>query len=174
MNVVTFALQKIGRAVLSDYEVFLILCTECDGTGPDEFGREFVIQSGETDESKVENWRFEYRRGEQVLCECAVWTGEYYRKARNFIPLAPDEGELVLLETAPEARGQGLAPQLLAFAVAQCGKRGLRRLYCRIWHSNKPSIRAFTKAGWQRHQLALSLRPILIRRPVEWRFRLQR
>lgn len=177
MNAFTFLLQRIARAVLKDYEIFLVLCIECEGTGPDVFGQEFVvhgIQHGEADESAIESWRFEYRRDGKVLCECAVWTGEHYRKARNFIPLAPGEGELVLLETVPEARGQGLAPRLLEYAVAQCGERGFHRLYCRIWHSNKPSIRAFTKAGWKRHQLALSLRAILARRPVEWRFRLQR
>lgn len=50
----------------------------------------------------------------------------------------------------PYLRGQGHASRLLAFAHAQLAVGGDRKIYCSINRLNRNSIRAFTKAGYQK------------------------
>lgn len=89
------------------------------------------------------------------LAHCWFWYGNRY-KERNFWPLAEGEAKLVRIETSPQSRGQGIAPRLIAYATARMADRGYTRLYARIWHSYKPSLKAFRKAGWRPFSIVMS------------------
>lgn len=89
------------------------------------------------------------------LSHCWVWYGERYRNNRNFWKLHADECKLIALETEPWARGRGTAPKLLHYVATQLSQKGFKRIYARVWHSNKSSIRAFEKAGWRYHALVV-------------------
>lgn len=41
----------------------------------------------------------------------------------------------------------------------------------RIWHSNTPSIRAFTRAGWQRVATVAEVQPAGMRRNLRFTFK---
>lgn len=100
------------------------------------------------------------------LTECRFVDGDRYRDRFPW-RLAPDEAVLVRLKTLPHARGRGLAPVLIGKAADAMWQRGYRHLYAMVWFSNKPSKRAFEKAGWvlaARH-LTIRLRGRL--RPIE-------
>ena len=70
-------------------------------------------------------------------------------------PLREDEMALMDIATEETARGQGLAPRVIAAATRHFINANARRLIAFIWWSNKPSVRAFTKAGWRRIGLSL-------------------
>lgn len=69
-------------------------------------------------------------------------------------------GEVALMDIATEERerGHGLAPRLLRAAVRYYLRQGRERLIAFIWWSNKPSLRAFEKAGWKRIGCSVELR----------------
>lgn len=90
------------------------------------------------------------------VAHCWFWYGDRYRE-RNLWPLAEGEAKLVRIETRPESRGRGIASDLIAYASARMAERGFTRLYARIWHSYKPSLKAFKKAGWSRVALLISV-----------------
>jgi GNAT superfamily N-acetyltransferase len=83
-----------------------------------------------------------------VVGICIYWYGERYLK-RNFIRLQAQQAKLVHIETLPTMRGKGIASQLIRYSAAMMATSGFTRLYARIWHSNTPSIKSFTNAGWQ-------------------------
>jgi|GEM_PF-4946130 len=83
-----------------------------------------------------------------VVAICIYWYGERYLK-RNFIRLQAQQAKLVHIETLPTMRGKGIASQLIRYSAAMMATSGFTRLYARIWHSNTPSIKSFTNAGWQ-------------------------
>ncbi|PHZ83674.1 GNAT family N-acetyltransferase [Paremcibacter congregatus] len=101
-------------------------------SGPEAYGYEYLSSLSHT----------------EALAQCWYWYGERY-KVRNFWPLNEKEAKLVDIETTQKARGMGIAPALIAYSCAQMKENGFKKLYARIWHSNKPSIKAFSKAGWQ-------------------------
>jgi GNAT superfamily N-acetyltransferase len=96
------------------------------------------------------------RQGEP-LCIAHFARFDQYDRASTW-PL--DKGDIALMDIATQesARGQGLAPQVIAAASRHFATGGQRRLIAFIWWSNTPSIRAFGKAGWRRIGLS-----------VEWR-----
>src|SRR5687767_1260986 len=98
--------------------------------------------------------------GGERACACWIWYGERYRRERNFWPLADKEAKLVQIETDPKFRGRGLAGRLLAHARVEMRRRGFTRMYARIWHSNEPSVRVFTKAGWTYERFVLEVDPL--------------
>jgi GNAT superfamily N-acetyltransferase len=79
---------------------------------------------------------------------CWFWWGERYRLSRTVWPLDGRAAKLVQISTDESFRGQGIAPRLIQYAAYKLQQQGMGPLYARIWHSNKPSIRAFRKAGW--------------------------
>jgi RimJ/RimL family protein N-acetyltransferase len=83
-----------------------------------------------------------------VVGVCFFWFGNRYLQ-RNFIPLKDNEVKLVQIETLENMRGKGVAPNLIAYSCQQIFNKGFETLYARIWHSNTPSIKSFTKANWQ-------------------------
>lgn len=110
-----------------------------------------------------------YREGGELLAACWYWTGRRYRENRNFWPLEEGEAKLVQIVTAPTARGRGIAGRLLTHSAADMATRGYRALYARIWHSNRPSIRAFERVGWQYIAFVADVYPPLRRRrPLRW------
>lgn len=110
---------------------------------------------------------FGLREQGRLQALCFYWEGERYRR-RNFWPLKPGEAKLVQIVTAEDARGRGLARQLIASSAAQLLKEGKTALYARIWHSNLPSIRAFEAAGWERVALVVEVNPLRLARPWRW------
>ena len=84
----------------------------------------------------------------EVVGVCFFWFGKRYAQ-RNFIRLDKSEAKLVQVETLSSQRGKGIAPKLINFASRELlTAKGFTKLYARIWHSNTPSIKCFTKSGW--------------------------
>jgi len=114
---------------------------------------------------------FEARVDGSLAAACWFWAGERY-KSRNFWPLQADEAKLIQITTAEQFRGRGIAPRLIRFASSRMYGLGYRRLYARIWHSNRASIVAFKKAGWREVAFVIEVAPLGIKRP--WRLVLRR
>lgn len=106
--------------------------------------------------------------GDQLVGLCAYWYGERYRQ-RNFWPLRESEAKLVQVITVPEVRGRGVASQLIARSAVDMLNDGFSRLYARIWHSNRPSIKAFEKANWGRIALVVEMNPLRRKQPLKVR-----
>lgn len=97
------------------------------------------------------------------------WWGDRYwaeRDGRTWI-LADDEVKSVGLYTVPEYRGQGFATMLKRYTAHEMGRRGFRRIYCRIWHSHKYSIAVSRKAGW--HKVGSYIEIVPFGRRMEFR-----
>lgn len=58
-----------------------------------------------------------------------------------------DEGELLTLAVAPEARRQGLARALVAEIEAEAAQRGARRLYLEVAADNDAALALYQAAG---------------------------
>jgi RimJ/RimL family protein N-acetyltransferase len=103
----------------------------------------------------------------RLTAVCSFWFGARYA-TRNFWPLRPHEAKLVQIVTSEAFRGRGIASKLIAYASREMGKLGFRRLYARIWHSNRASVSAFRKAGWEYTGLVVEIFPFGAKKP--WRF----
>lgn len=84
----------------------------------------------------------------RLVSACWFWWGERYRVSRMLWPLADHEAKLVQIGTDDAFRGRHIAPDLIQYAGYHMRLQGAGRLYARVWHSNKPSIKAFRRAGW--------------------------
>ncbi len=104
-----------------------------------------------------------------AVAVCWFWWGKRYEE-RGYWPLDTVDAKLVQIVVADSYRGQGLASELLRSASAEMLAKGFKRLYARIWHSNKPSLRAFAKAGWRKRAFVLEVRYHKLRPPLrlEW------
>jgi GNAT superfamily N-acetyltransferase len=118
-----------------------------------------------------EAFGFEARVDGVLAAACWFWVGERY-KTRNFWPLHADEAKLVQITTAERFRGRRIAPRLIRFAAAWMHRLGYRRLYARIWHSNRASVVAFERAGWREIALVIEVAPLGISQP--WHLVLRR
>ncbi len=107
-----------------------------------------------------------------ILGLCFYWYGERYRQ-RNFWPLAVGQAKLVQIVTLPSARGRGVATALIGQSMAAVAAAGFDRAYARIWHSNKPSYRAFERAGWSRIAFVAEVHPFGSPRPRRVTFKLR-
>lgn len=105
-------------------------------------------------------------RGGRIMGLCIYWYGDRYRE-RNFWPLRADEAKMVEVITLPEMRGRGVAPALIAQSCESMFAHGFQRVYARVWHSNEPSLRAFSKAGWVRAATIVEVFPL-----GRWRWRM--
>lgn len=110
--------------------------------------------------------------GTRIVGVCYFWYGAQYRK-RNFWPLGEREAKLVEIVTVPQLRRRGAATHLIAYAAADMLRNGFQRLYARIWHSNKASVKAFQRAGWLRVATVIEIYPLRRRVPYRLTFRLQ-
>lgn len=104
---------------------------------------------------------------QQVVGLCFYWFGDLY-KSRNFWPLAPDHAKLVQIVTRADMQGRGIAGHLISRSSLTMMSRGFRSLYARVWHSNKPSWRAFSRSGWTRIALAVEINPFRSTRPLRF------
>lgn len=95
-----------------------------------------------------EAFAFGIWKEKELVSVCWYWAGKRYKK-RNFWPLKEHEAKLVMIVTAPEFRGLGLASLLIQYSANEMRKLGYQTLYARIWHSNNASVSAFKKAGWK-------------------------
>lgn len=95
----------------------------------------------------------------RIIGLCFFWWGARYR-TRNFWPLAEGEAKLVQIIVLPQMRGQGVAAQLITYATADMFAQGYSRLYARIWHSHASSLKAFSRAGWQRIATLIETHPL--------------
>ena len=116
---------------------------------------------------------FAYHNDGRIVGICCYWSGELYR-SRNFWPLKEDEAKLVQIVVDPEFRGKGIATALIRNSCADMAQRGVRRCFARIWHSNKPSIRAFEKADWKHVATVIELAPLNLGRRLRFVFRMGR
>lgn len=110
-------------------------------------------------------------RDGRPLCIAHFAQPAQYSRAKTW-PLRAQE--IALMDIAPEdaARGQGLAPRLIAASARHFLDGETRRLIAFIWWSNTPSVRAFTKAGWRRVGLSVELciagRWVALHLPLAW------
>jgi GNAT superfamily N-acetyltransferase len=109
--------------------------------------------------------------GDQVAAVCGVWSGEASNSNRGYMAMSLRDSELVHVYTSPAFRGRGIASDLIRFATYAVRSKGTKRVFARVWHSNRASVRAFEKAGWSQIYFAIQLSPPLWRRPVQIRIR---
>jgi GNAT superfamily N-acetyltransferase len=95
----------------------------------------------------------------ELVATCVFWVHD---RLRNTLPGdVIDRGAfLVDLVTAARARGRGCAGTLLHAAASEMKSAGFQRLFARVWHTNRPSIRAFEKAGWSYVKFVATLTPL--------------
>ena len=106
-------------------------------------------------------------QNQQVVGLCFYWFGDLY-KSRNFWPLAPNHAKLVQIVTREDMQGRGIAGHLISRSSLTMMSRGFQSLYARVWHSNKPSWRAFSRSGWERISLAVEINPFRSTRPLRF------
>lgn len=163
--------RKLPKYLFGNYYIFRIYSYELDHIPPERDPDCLIFSNPHRREDETTGYAgpdaigFAYEQEGVRLSHCWVWYGERY-KSRNFWPLAANEAKLIALETLPEARGRGIATRLLQYVVAELAARDFKCLYARIWHSNKPSIRAFEKAGWRYHALVLEFHLLGKRRRI--------
>lgn len=104
--------------------------------------------------------------GERIVGVCFYWFGARYKKERNFWPLAEHQAKLVQIITLPEMRGREVATTLVALSTYAMREKGFERNFARIWHSNTPSVRAFTRAGWRYVTTIVVINPLRRRQPI--------
>lgn len=103
--------------------------------------------------------------GDRIVGVCFYWFGDRYLK-RNFWPLKDGEAKLVQIITLPDVRGRGVATRLIASSCQDMMQKGFRQTYARIWHSNKPSLRAFKRAGWTQVAIVIEINPLRRKQPL--------
>lgn len=102
---------------------------------------------------------------DHIVGVCLYWHGARYL-TRNFWPLQDGEAKLVQVIVQPEMRGRGIASALIEQSWRDMQSKGFVKSYARIWHSNDPSIRAFTHAGWSEISHVLEINPFRRSRPM--------
>lgn len=89
--------------------------------------------------------------GDRLVAVQWYWWGDRYvneRKGRSW-HLPPRTAKSHSLYTVPACRGKGYADLLKRHTAHLMSERGFTRLYSRIWHSHKSSVRVSEKAGWK-------------------------
>lgn len=97
--------------------------------------------------------------GSKPIAACAFWWGPSFAARRKTWKLRPYEAKLVQINTDPAYRGLGIAPALICQATLRMQEIGFTKVYARIWHSNRASLRSFQKAGWTRKAFVVRLCP---------------
>lgn len=139
-----------------------------------------MAEVGEADEQRLRehSWYFGERANgygiwdrDRLVCLCWIWHHDDPRMPVDFQGLPPTDAVVVDVLTATTHRGRNLATRIIQHAEQEQASRGVRRMWAWIWHSNHPSIRAFTKAGWtcSHYLVVLKLRgvamPLRLRLP---------
>jgi GNAT superfamily N-acetyltransferase len=181
-NSMRAAIAKAARLVLGDYAVYRLWVTDrpskqttdsslnvrrvvhadLDATDTDQVLREAAWYFGnECDAFGC----FDKNRLVGLAC---YWHGQRYR-SRNSWPIEHRAAKLVHIVTVPSERGKGVATLLIAESTSRMLQKGFCTLYARIWHSNRPSLSAFARAGWRPYGWLLQANPL--RRQLPWTFR---
>lgn len=135
-------------------EIGVIETTAAIAASPDERIRNHSWYAGE----KAHGYGI-WEKG-ALVCMCWFWSAGHPRMPGRFAHLQSDEAVMVDLLTSPQCRGKSYALIISRFAEADLARKGFRRLWTWVWHSNDPSIRVFSKAGWHySHFLAEFLLP---------------
>ena len=152
-------IQKIIEAISLKYEIYKIYKTPIESPNIEDDIE--IVEVGQNELEKYDKKLFKKYLpyfGEESYCYvyvingtvagiCFYWFGERY-KERNFIKLDSNEAKLVQIEVVESMRGKGIAKSLIQHSTKTMHERGFNTLYARIWHSNKPSVKTFTKSGW--------------------------
>ncbi len=90
-------------------------------------------------------------RDDELVAVQWYWWGARYEAERQGRSWRLPEGaaKSTGLYTLPQHRGQGYAALLKRQTAYLMSQRGFTRLYSRIWHSHKSSIRVSEKTGWR-------------------------
>ncbi len=177
--------RKAARALLGDYAIYFVYRLDKEAAPPSAPSRPGALTFERLDEASARAsadplirsqteylgagaWAFACLDGPRVVGLCFYWAGERYKR-RNFWPLADDEAKLVQIVTLPEMRGRGIAGDLIAWSSRAMFAQGFRQLFARIWHSNKPSWRAFERAHWTRAALVVEISPLNRAKPLRIR-----
>lgn len=86
----------------------------------------------------------------------AVWPLDYY------------EAELTQISTAKDFRNKGIGSSLIFKASQEMQKKGVCRVFAKVWHSNTASIKAFAKAGWICVGFFIELHPFQTKRALRY------
>jgi RimJ/RimL family protein N-acetyltransferase len=86
--------------------------------------------------------------GSDLKGVCWFWPGPLLG-TRTIGTQPSDCAELVEIRVARSARGNGIATALIRHGGRQLYCAGYRRLFAQVWPTNRPSVRAFEKAGWE-------------------------
>jgi GNAT superfamily N-acetyltransferase len=175
-------LKRALRLVLGEYAAYRIYALDTGAPAPagPERGQGFAVREVGAEELLAspdalireqapylgeQSAAFACFDGERIAGVCFYWYGARYLK-RNFWPLGEGEAKLVQLITLPDMRGRGVAPLLISRSVRAMRDKGFARVFARIWHSNTPSLRAFTHAGWRQVALVFEIHPLRRRKPM--------
>jgi RimJ/RimL family protein N-acetyltransferase len=121
---------------------------------------------------EVDTWIFGAWVDGELAAVCWIQARETLRRRGGLFDLGHDEAELAQITTARSFRGHGIATRLIQYATLQMRISGFRKLYAKIWHDNRASIRAFERAGWKLEKRFFSLRlrrrqkPVVLRLPM--------
>lgn len=178
--------KKLARMLLGEYSAYHIYASPSEGFLAPRTGTNETFRVAPVDEDAVNSSNEALIReqlgyagpgahayacfdGDRVVGICFYWFGTRYLK-RNFWPLLDGEAKLVQIISLPEMRGRGVASLLIESSCRDMMSRGFGRAYARIWHSNKPSLRAFERAHWRRIALVIELNPLRLSSPIRIRF----
>jgi ribosomal protein S18 acetylase RimI-like enzyme len=176
--------KRLLRRLLGDYGIYYVLTRACDQLEPVPAGTAVVPVDaamvraspdpdlrGQSFYAGADALGYGYIENGALASLCFYWYGERY-KTRNFWPLQEGEIKLVEIVTAAAMRGRKLAPTLINASLHDVARRGFRRAYARVWHSNTSSLRAFEAAGWERIALVIEIFPFGRATPMRWKKRL--
>ena len=178
-------LKKLLRLLFGEYAIYRIYTRSTEGAPPARSSKSagFTVKEVGTAELMAspdelireqgfylgsESIAFACYESDRIVGVCFYWFGDRYR-TRNFWPLASRQAKLVQIITIPAMRGREVAPTLIADSVHALREKGFERVFARIWHSNTPSLRAFTRAGWNCIGTVIEVNPLRSQRPVRLR-----
>lgn len=167
--------KYIARLLLGDYSIYRIYRFEPSAEVPSGKGSTCIvevdrlsIESSDLPLMREQAWyagegafAYAYVEADRIRGLCFYWHADRYLQ-RNFWPLRDREAKLVQIVTAPDSRGRGVAATLIRVSSQSMRRKGFERLYARIWHSNVPSLKAFSRAGWS--QIATVIEVHFLRR----------
>lgn len=181
-------LKALARAVLGEYGLYQVWALGLEesasgatGSGADvtvrEIGRADVEAATEA-ALRESAWYlgdgshgFGCFAGAELVGLAFYWHADRYRR-RHSVSIGSHDAKLVHIVTTPAMRGRGIAAMLIDRSAVAMRARGFQTLYARIWHSNRPSLHAFARAGWRPKGWLLQVNPL--RRRAPWTFYLRR
>lgn len=179
-------IKLVSRSLLGEYSLYRIYAFELPASPPSLLDEDItlgrienvaeLVRSGDPSLRDLEQYSGEGAIGfglwmrNELASVCWYWAGNRYRQ-RNFWPLAESEAKLVHIATAHRHRGKGLATRLITHSANAMGNIGFQRLFARVWHSNKPSIQTFERAGWRYVAFVMEIKPFNGKRHLRWVWR---